>query len=354
MLPGRDSIGWWAAALLLLARVVQGFSTGGEYAGAMTYLGEHSPDTRRGFVASWLEFGTLSGYILGAAVATIVTAAMPQEALLTWGWRLPFLVAGPLGLIGLYVRTRLEESPEFEKQEQGQADGARGLGEQLKDTLIRPWRALLICIGLVLAFNVTNYMLTQYMPTYLSEEVGLPRTPALIVVLAVMAVLLGLITFVARLSDRIGRKPILYVGCIGLLLVSAPAFLLVSQASYVLAGAGVLLIGLTLACFNSTLPSTLPALFGLAFRYGSLAIAFNVSVSLFGGTTPLVAAALVSITGSNLAPALLLILAGVIGIVSVYFSQETARRPLPDSEPSAASEAEAREVDSERRHRDEA
>ncbi|MBA8824130.1 MHS family proline/betaine transporter-like MFS transporter [Saccharopolyspora lacisalsi] len=344
LIPGAAAIGAWAPVLLLLARLVQGFSTGGEYAGAMTYLGEHAPDTRRGFLASWLEFGTLCGYVLGAAVATGITAVVPQEALLSWGWRIPFLIAGPLGLVGLYVRTRLEESPAYEEHVQDRDQQQDSVGEQLHDTVVKPWRPLLICVGLVLAFNVTNYTLTQYMPTYLSEEVGVAHTPALLIVLAVMVILMGLVTVGGWLSDRVGRNPILYVGCALLLVLSVPAFFALSQGGYVLVFLGTLLLGLTLLCFNSTLPAALPALFPVGVRYGSLAIAFNVSVAVFGGTTPLIAAALVATTGSELMPAFLLVGAGVIGAVAVYFTRESAGRPMPGSAPSAANDTEAREI----------
>ena len=114
LIPSYASIGIVAPILLLLARLVQGFSTGGEYGGAATFIAEYSPDRQRGFMGSWLEFGTLGGYVLGAALVTAITAAMSPEALLDWGWRIPFFIAGPLGLIGLYLRLKLEETPAFQ------------------------------------------------------------------------------------------------------------------------------------------------------------------------------------------------------------------------------------------------
>jgi MHS family proline/betaine transporter-like MFS transporter len=344
LIPGYATIGIWSPLLLLLGRLVQGFSTGGEYAGAMTYLGEHAPDTRRGFLASWLEFGTLSGYVLGAGVATVITAFVPHDVLLSWGWRVPFLLAAPLGLIGLYLRTRLEESPAYEQHARERGGEPEGIGEQLQRTVLGPWRALLICVGLVLALNVTNYLLTQYMPTYLAEVAGLPQTPALVIVLAVMVLLMGLVPLVGRLSDRTGRKPILYAGCALLVLAAVPAFLLACQRSYPLVFLGTLLLGLMLVCFNSTLPGTLPALFHTRTRYGSLAIGFNLSVSLFGGTTPLIATSLVTATGNRLAPAALLVVAGLVGAGSVIALREQAGRPMPGSPPTAASHEEAREM----------
>jgi MFS transporter, MHS family, proline/betaine transporter len=344
LIPSYATIGIWSIVLLVAARLVQGFSTGGEYAGAMTYLGEHAPDTRRGFLASWLEFGTLSGYVLGAGVATAIAAVVPREILLSWGWRIPFLIAAPLGLIGLYVRLRLEETPAYEQQTQDRGDQQQTLGEQFRDTVIRPWVPLLICMGLVLAHNVTNYTLTQYLPTYLSEVIRLPYTPALLVVLAVMVILAGLVTLGGRLSDRVGRNPILYLGCGLLLVLSVPAFFLMAHGGYVLVFLGALLVGLMLLCFNSTLPGALPALFPIGVRYGSLAIGYNVAVSVFGGTTPLIASSLVAATGSKLMPAIPLVAAGIIGAIAVYYTRETAGKPMPGSPPSAASQTEAREL----------
>jgi MFS transporter, MHS family, proline/betaine transporter len=343
LLPSYATIGIWAPILLLVARLVQGFSTGGEYAGAMTYLGEHAPDTQRGFLASWLEFSTLSGYVLGAAIVTGITALLSEQALTSWGWRIPFLLAGPLGLIGLYVRTRLEESPAYEQYTENRGGDQDTLGEQFRNTVVKPWRLLLICAGLVLAYNVTNYMLTQYMPTYLSAELGVPKTPALMVVLAVMLILMVLVTFAGRFSDWIGRKPLIIAGCVSLVVLSAPAFLLIAEGSYALIFPGVLLIGLMLLCFSSTIPSTLPALFPTSIRYGSLAIGFNNTVAMIGGTTPLIAESLVSATGSKLMPAILLVAAGGIGAVAIFLTQESAGRPLPGESPTAANKIKARE-----------
>ena len=345
LLPSYATIGIWAPILLLLARLAQGFSTGGEYGGAMTFLSEHTPDRRRGFLCSWLEFGTLTGYVLGASIVTGLTASLSDSAMLSWGWRIPFLVAGPLGLIGLYVRLKLDETPAYEKQaEANRTEGSATFGEQLRDTVIEPWRPLLVCIGLVLVWNVTNYMLTAYMPTYLSSTLSVPEVPALMFVLSVMIISMVLITFVGRISDRVGRKPVLATGCVLLVVLSVPAFLLIGQGAYTMIFLGTLLIGLMLLCFNSTEPSTLPALFPTNVRNGALSIAFNISVSVFGGTTPFVVEALVSATGNNLMPAYYLMAAGLIGGIAVFFTPESARKPLSGSPPSVTSKEERHEV----------
>jgi MHS family proline/betaine transporter-like MFS transporter len=343
LIPSYATIGVWAPILLLLARLVQGFSTGGEYGGATTFVSEYSPDRRRGFMASWLEFGTLTGYSLGAALVTILTITMSPPDLSQWGWRIPFLVAGPLGIIGLYLRFRLEETPAYRDTEQSRqshtAATLRGVGRIFAEH----WRPMLKCIGLVLAFNVTNYMLTAYMPTYLSAVLGFAHTSALVLVLIAMVAIMSLIVVLGRYSDRIGRLPIAGVGSAALIALSYPAFLLISLGHPAAVLGGLLMIGLCLICFSSTMPSTLPALFPTEIRYGAVSIGFNVAVALFGGTTPFIAEALVAATGAKSIPAALLIVAGIVGLIAVYFTREPAGRALPGSQPTAASEHEARE-----------
>lgn len=345
LLPGFSTLGVWAAVLLLVTRMVQGFSTGGEYAGAMVYIGEHAPDRTRGSMSGWLPFGTLSGYVVGAGLVTVLSTALSNQAMMEWGWRIPFLVGAPLAVVGLYMRLRLEETPAYSRMsEQDRTGGAGGGKRQFRTTIVEQWRPLLVCVGLVLTFNVTNYMLTGYIPTYLSRVAHLDQTPALLIVVIVLAVLLVLVAFVAWLSDRIGRRPIMWTGC-GLLLVgSVPAFLLIRSGSYPVMFTGVMLIGAMLLCFNSTEPSTLPTLFPTNIRYGALAIGFNVSVSLFGGSTPLIAESLVAGTGNTLIPAYYLMIAGAVGVVSVAFTPEPAGKRLPGSAPAVGSEEEAREL----------
>ena len=344
VLPGYSAIGIAAPILLFAARAVQGVSTGGEYVGAMTFLAEHSPDRRRGHVCSFLPVGTLTGYIFGAVLVIGLQAALPHAAMVSWGWRIPFLLAAPLGLVGLYVRLRLEETPAYENQPEEERMSGRGGLQQVRATIIEQWRPLLVCAGLVLSFNVTNYMLTGYLPTYLSQKLDVPTNPALVIVVAVMVIIAGVVTFLGRFSDRVGRKPVMYAGSAMLAVLSVPAFLLILQGGYTAVFLGTLPVGLMLVCFMSTEPSTLPTLFPTSVRYGATSIGFNVSVSVFGGTTPLVAAALVDGTGDMLMPAYMLMTAGVVGLVSTYFVAEPAGKPLMGSTPTVESEEEARQL----------
>lgn len=332
LIPSYATIGVGAPVLLLAARLVQGFSTGGEYAGASTFIAEYAPDKRRGFFGSWLEFGTLAGYIGGAGLVTLLTALLSSDDLMAWGWRIPFLIAGPMGIIGLYLRMRLEETPAFAAEVE-KAEAARPR-VPLREMISGQWKALLLCMGLVLVFNVTDYMLLSYMPSYLTSELKYDETHGLLVVLGVMALMMVVQPFAGALTDRIGRRPLIAAGCAGFLFLSVPAVLLIRQGGLLAVALGMGALGLLLVCFTAAMPAALPALFPTRVRYGSLSIGFNVSVSLFGGTTPLVVTALIGATGNMMMPAYYMMAAAVIGGAAVWFMAESAGRPLPGSAPS--------------------
>ena len=200
-------------------------------------------------------------------------------------------MALPLGLIGVYLRTRLADTPAYLalEKEADQRERSRKTGNELRK-IAALWPFLLVCMGLVLAWNVTNYMLTSYMPTYVTTTMpdcqggsSVSETTSQILQIVVMAIALVTIPLLGRLSDRIGRKPIVWVGSIGLIVLSLPAVLLIRAQTGVTIFLGLLIMGVLLICFSATMPSTLPSLFPTALRGGGLSIAFNVSVSLFGG-----------------------------------------------------------------------
>ncbi|MFE5775066.1 MFS transporter [Brachybacterium sp. NPDC056505] len=370
VLPDYATIGLAAPFLLLACRLIQGFSTGGEYGNAMAFIAEYAPDRRRGFFGSLLEVGTFGGYVLGASVATIMTAILTQDQLLSWGWRLPFFVALPLGLVGVYLRSKLEDTPayrELEKQQDAEAkakveekEAAKKAGApvstETEDTkkgrgeikgILRLWPNLLACMGLVLAWNVTNYMLTAFMPQFFpmireyQGSGGVSDLASSILQIIVMVMCLVLIPVVGRLSDRVGRKAVVRAGSIALIVLSIPSVLLIRGNSDVTVMFGLLIMGLSLICFSATMPSTLPSLFPTAVRAGALSISFNVAISLFGGTTSTVMTSLVTWTHFLMWPAIYLMAAGVIGLICVHIVPESNGRPLWGSKPAASDRKEA-------------
>jgi MHS family proline/betaine transporter-like MFS transporter len=358
LIPAYTTIGFWSPALLILFRLVQGFSTGGEYGGASTFIAEYAPDRRRGFFGSFLELGTLAGYVGASGLVTILTALLGSDGMHDWGWRVPFLVAGPIGIVGLYLRLKLDETPAFQKLEDSSAHRTSEAASTVESTakgdlakIFRQyWPTLILCICLVGAYNICDYMLLSYMPTYLSDEMGYSETHGLLILIATMVVLMLVINQVGTLSDRVGRKPVLMTGMLGFLVLSVPSFLLVQQGSLAAVSGGMLMLGLSLVCLLGTMSAALPALFPTQVRYGSLSIGYNLSASLFGGTTPLVITALISVTGSDLMPAFYAAAAALVGVVSVACMKETARRPLAGSPPAVATAEEAAEMVESRAH----
>ncbi|MFF7329974.1 MFS transporter [Streptomyces sp. NPDC008150] len=346
LIPSYGTIGFAAPILLLLARMVQGFSTGGEYGGATTFVAEYSPDRHRGFLSSWLDFGTFVGYALGSALVTLLNFLLSDDQMVSWGWRLPFLIAGPLGVIGLYMRLKLEESPAFQKQldEHEKSLAQDSAGTEFKTIIRNHWRPLLLCMGIVLLYNVTNYMVTGFLPTYQTDTLNRSSSSADVLVLIGMLWIVVLITFIGRLSDRVGRRPVYAVGAAAMIVLAIPAFLLIKADGTWLPILGVLILSTLLACFAAPSAATLPALFPTAIRYAAMGIGFNFAVAAFGGTTPLVTEALVNVTGDDMVPAYYLMLAGAIGLVTVKFLPESAQVPLNGSQPMVGSEEERQEL----------
>jgi MFS transporter, MHS family, proline/betaine transporter len=321
-IPSYDSIGFWAPALLIVLRMIQGFSTGGEYGGAATFMAEYAPDRKRGFCGSFLEFGTLAGFSLGAFMMLGVSSLLSDGAMQSWGWRLPFMLAAPLGLIGMYLRNRMEDTPVFRELAEKHLEEPEAKTE-LKDLLTRYWKPLLLLGGLVVALNVVNYTLLSYMPTYLQSEIGLSSDGALVVPLIGMLCMMLFLPFAGAFSDRVGRKPLWWFSLIGLLVMAVPMYLLMGTG---LAGAvvGFAVLGLLYVPQLATISATFPAMFPAHVRYCGMAIAYNVSTSLFGGTAPAANDWLIHQTGSNLVPAYYMMAACVVGLVALYFVIETA------------------------------
>lgn len=343
LIPSYSTIGIAAPILLLIARLVQGFSTGGEYAGAMTYIAESTPDKKRGFLTSTLEVGTLVGFTASAGLVTLLTFVLGPEKMVEWGWRLPFLIAGPMGIIGFYLRSRLEETPAFKAMEEVKVEQRHHTS--LKEILTDHWKSLMICIGIVLFYNTSLYMVLTYMPSYLTQELGYGETKGLVYSLLVMVALIPITLFMGYWSDRIGRNRIVIGALIGSILLSIPAFMMMGTGNDFVVFLGLFILGIMLAAFQGALPATLPSLFFTKVRYGSLAITYNISTSLFGGTTPLIIAWLVSMAGNNMIPAYYLMAVCIIGIVIViFFVKETAGRSLRGSAPTVEDPSEIDEI----------
>jgi len=351
LLPGYAQIGMWAAALLVLLKLVQGFSTGGEYAGATTFVSEYSPDKRRGFFASFLDMGSYLGFALGAALVSVLQLTLGQGAMEEWGWRIPFLIAGPLGLIAVYFRNKIEESPQFQATLDAQEENAKDATASDVTASKGPvgivkayWRSLIVAMILVAAANTAGYALTSYMPTYLTESKGYDPVHGTLLTIPVLVIMSLCIPLTGKLSDRIGRRPVLWIGALSTVVLAAPAFTLIGIGEIWSTLLGLGMIAFPVTFYVANLASALPAQFPTASRYGAMGIAYNFSVAIFGGTTPFIVAALIGATGDDMMPAYYLMATSAIGAIAIYFLKESAQRPLPGSMPSVDTQAEAKEI----------
>jgi MHS family proline/betaine transporter-like MFS transporter len=337
LLPTYDQIGVYAPLLLLLARVLQGFSLGGEYSGSMVYIAESTPDNKRLRMGTGLEIGTIAGYIVASVLITILFWTLSDAQMNSWGWRIPFFLSVPIGLFGLYLRYNLDESPIFEH------DVATHQEEKprVRDILVLYKKDILICVVFVAFFNITNYMLLGYMPSYLDENVGISDRVSTPITAIVLIIMIPLALSFGKLADKFGNKKVISFGLIMGIIISTIAFTLLNVGSMIALFIGLLLIGIVLSVYEGTMPGTLPALFHTNVRYRTIAWTFNIAISIFGGTTPLVASWLVHITGNNLAPAFYLMLISIVGIVVVLtLFTDTANKSLKGSYPNVENQKE--------------
>jgi MHS family proline/betaine transporter-like MFS transporter len=330
LIPSYDTIGLWAPALLVVLRMIQGFSTGGEYGGAATFMAEYSPDDRRGFYGSFLEFGTLAGFSFGALLMLGFSLWLGDAAMYEWAWRIPFFVAGPMGLVGMYLRSRMEDTPIFREIE-AHHETEPAAATELRHLLTRYWRPLVTMGGLVVALNVVNYTLLSYMPTYLQRRLGLGSDDALVVPIVGMLFMMLFVPFAGALSDRVGRKPLWWFSLVGLFVGVVPLYLLMATG---FAGAviGFALLGLLYVPQLATISATFPAMFPTHVRFAGFAISYNVATSLFGGTAPAFNSWLIGATGSELMPAYVMMAACLVGALALSRTPETAGASLRGTE----------------------
>ena len=327
LLPTYADIGMWAPLLLVFLRMVQGFSAGGEYAGAAVFMAEHAPDNRRGFYGSFLEFGTLAGFSAAAILVTSMTLVIGEQGMLDGWWRLPFLLTLPLGLVALWMRRKVDE-PETFTADIVLSGKRPSAWAALRDLVVQYPQQVLKLFGFVVLINVAFYLVLTYMPSYLSATLGHGAAESNFSLVVIQLIMMAVIVPFGALSDRVGRKPLLIAASAGFVLLSVPAVMLIQVGSIWTQLLGIGILGLLLVMVISNISATLPALFPTAVRYSGFAVGYNISTALFGGTSGAINEYLVDATGNVLIPGWYLAAAGLIGLVSVLTFRETAGRSL--------------------------
>ncbi|GAA2178282.1 MFS transporter [Leucobacter tardus] len=329
ILPTYETAGAWAPLLLVLCRMVQGFSAGGEYAGAAVFMAEHAPDNRRGFYGSFLEFGTLAGFSGAAILVTTLTLVVGEDGMMDGWWRLPFLLTLPLGLIAVWLRRSTDEPDTFTEDVAGAQSGQAQTARAALGSLLKNFPAQVLKLGgFVILINVAFYLVLTYMPSYLSSTLGHGAAEANFALVIIQLIMMAVIVPFGALSDRIGRKPLLLVASLGFTVFSVPAIMLIQIDTLWAQLAGIGLLGLFLVMVISNISATLPALFPTSVRYSGFAIGYNLSTAIFGGTAGAVNETLIDATGNVLIPGWYLAAAGLIGFLSILTFNETAGRSL--------------------------
>ncbi|SDS07634.1 MFS transporter [Agrococcus carbonis] len=326
ILPTFEQVGWLAPLLLFSLRIIQGFSAGGEYAGAAVYMAEHAPDDRRGFWGSFLEFGTLLGFSMAAILVTGLELIVGPEGMEAGWWRLPFLLTLPLGIVALIMRKNLHDSETFtEAKEQ---DTRTSAWQTLRDLVTQQPKQLLKIMGITVLINTAFYLVLTYMPTYLTTSLDMDATQAGMMLVGVQLVMMVVIIPLGALTDRVGRRPILLTAALGFTLFSIPAIMLLDTGVIALQILGLAIFGIFLVMLLCNISASLPALFPTTVRYAGFALGYNVATSLLGGPAGLINESLIQSTGSTLIPGFYMTVAGIIGLIAIWTFNETAGRSL--------------------------
>jgi MFS transporter, MHS family, proline/betaine transporter len=298
-LPTHAEIGVWAAVLLTLLRLAQGFSVGGEFIGSICYLVEVAPLNKRGLFGSFAVFSTVGGMLLGSAVATGLNFALSPEAMAEWGWRLPFLGGIVLGFVGWRLRRHLYETPAFEEivsqKKTVQHPALRAVRQMPVEVLQVGAMVLLLGVGI--------YTLFIWMPTYLTHILTPPVPHALIVNTLAMILMISLMPVAGRLSDRLGYKPVLVSAMVVTAIVVYPLFLWIDSRGLVAMIVAMMVFAIVNGFLQGPTPVAMAAQFPVEIRYSAMAVGYNVSMAVFGGTAPVVATWLISKTSDLAAPA---------------------------------------------------
>lgn len=324
VLPTYATIGIIAPILLVVTRLTQGFSASGEWGGSAIFMVEYAPDSKRGVFGSMQQFGVGGGFLLGLLGVTLLTNVVAENVVSSWAWRIPFLAGLVIGIVGLYLRLRIEETPSFRALEEAQeVDRAPLL------TMVRTnYKEILITMGFTALWGSGYHLFTAYMPTYISQNLGFPLSTALTLNLVGLASFVVLIPLMGLLSDRVGRKPLLVGAALGFVFFTYPIFLLMSQATLVSVVLALFAFAILLATFSGPGPSALVELFPTKVRYSALGVGYNLSVTIFGGTAPFIATFLISRTDNALSPTYYVIFTALITLIAVVGMRESYKSPL--------------------------
>jgi MFS transporter, MHS family, proline/betaine transporter len=321
LIPGYASIGIAGPLLVLIARLMQGFSAGGEWGGSTAFIVEWAEEGKRGFLGSFQQCSVSAGLLLGSGVAALVATLLEPATMEAWGWRVPFLLGALLGPVGIYMRRNIDETPAYEKAMRTPAAAA--------DDDVAPFWLAARAFGFTILWTVAFYIFLNYMPTFIKTYAKVSSAAALWSNTIGLLVLVVAIPIMGRLSDRIGRKPLLLACCVCFIVLPYPVFVLYLSAPPL----GVIIavqvvFGLIIAMFSGAGPAAISEIFPTRIRSTWMTTGYALSVAIFGGFAPYIATWLIATTGSPISPVYYVIAAAVVSTIVIARLKETAHEPL--------------------------
>jgi MFS family permease len=321
-LPTYGQIGYWAPALLVVLRFLQGFAVGGEWGGAVLLVAEHSPNQSRAFWSSWPQAAVPVGNMLATVVLLVLTGTLSDAAFLSWGWRVAFWLSAIVVLIGYYIRTKVSDAPIFVAAQQ-EIERVKAVSFGVVEVLKRYPRGVFTAMGLRFAENIMYYLVVTFSITYLKVQVHADTSDILWWLLAAHAVHFIAIPTVGRLSDRVGRRPVYLVGATAAGTWGFFAFPMMNSANYLVIMSAII-IGLVIhAIMYAPQPAIMAEMFPTRMRYSGVSLGYQVTPIVAGSLAPLIAVKLLEIYDSSVPIALYLAGAAVITLIAVYFTRET-------------------------------
>jgi MFS transporter, MHS family, proline/betaine transporter len=306
--PTYTFVGIFAPIMVAAARMMQGFSAGGEFGSATVFLAEQNPK-RRGLYASWQFAGQGLSTVLATGLGAALSGALTAEQMRMWGWRIPFLFGLLIGPIGYYIRRQVDETLEFR--------AAQTTSAPLWETFSWGKTRLLVAIGTIVLVTVAAYT-AVYMPTYAIRELGLPPVGGFLATMVAGAIQIVMIPLVGAISDKLGRLPIATVAIVAILVTAHPLFARLVAAptieSLLLVQA---IIGIFVAAYAGAIPALISELFPIHVRTTAVSTSYSVAVAIFGGFAPFIIAWLIDVTGSHLAPSYYLMFAAAVSLLAL-------------------------------------
>lgn len=318
-LPTYDDIGIAAAVLFLVARLLSGFSLGGEFTGTLVMLFETGTQRHRAVTTSLANIMAGTGVLLASGLVTALTALLTPEDMVAWGWRIPFYVGSLVGLIALLIRLKVQETPPFEQAKDTGSLSPAPVMEAIKE---QP-RGVAVAFAMSSFNALTYYLVIAFVPTYLQSFVGMDHITALTITTIAAFFNILFIPFPAAISDSVGRRPVLIAAAVAFIILGFPLFSMLASDVFRTTLAGALLFVIPAACFMGPASTTAVEHLPTRVRFSGFALGYNAGAAIFGGTTPLIAALLIHATGWLLAPAAYLVVAAIVILIVCWRLKET-------------------------------